>query len=110
VFLYFCKAPITNYIFAHFLYFIIVIVRLGDLVKLVMFQRRDPQIHILYEEMFPYKNADAAAALRHVKADLVESKSGRELIDIRHKDVTNQLSDDLVVVGRHTKKHLLNWR
>jgi hypothetical protein len=44
--------------------------------------------------------------LRYVKTDLVGSKSGRELIEIRHKDVTNQLSDDLVVVGDETRKHL----
>jgi len=46
--------------------------------------------------------------LRYAKADLVGSKSGRELIDIRRKDVTNQSSDDLIVVGDETRKHLLN--
>jgi len=55
---------------------------------LLLFQRRDPQIHILYDEMcFLIRTL----MLRYVKADLVGTKSGRELIDIRHKDVANQL-------------------
>jgi len=70
---------------------------------LLLFQRRDSQIHILYEEMcFLIRTL----MLRYVKADVVGSKSGRELINIRHKVVTNQLSDDLIVVGYETRRHL----
>ena len=74
---------------------------------LLLFQRRDPQIHILYEEMcFLIRTL----MLRYVKAELVASKSGKELLDIKHKDVTNQLSDDLVVVGDETRKQLIKLK
>jgi len=41
--------------------------------------------------------------LHYNKSDLVGSKSGLELIDIGHKDMANQLSDDLIVVGEETR-------
>jgi len=44
--------------------------------------------------------------LHYVKSDLVGSISGMELIDIRHKDMANQLSDDLVAIGDKTRKQL----
>ena len=85
------------------LYFIQFVFKAFSLSFCFFIQRRDPQIHILYEEMcFLIR----MLMLRYAKADVFGSKSGRELIDIRHKDVTNQLSDDLVVVGDDTRKHL----
>ena len=60
-------------------------------------------VYFLYEEMcFLIRTL----MLRYVKPDLVGSKSGRELIDIRHMDVANQLSDDLVVIGDKTRTQL----
>jgi hypothetical protein len=61
------------------------------------------QVHILYDEMC---SLIRTLMLRYVKADVVGSKSGRELIDVKHKDVKNHLSDDLVVIGNETRQML----
>jgi len=72
-----------------------------------MFQRRDPPVHFLYEEtcFFIWR-----LMLHYVKSDLVGYKSGRELIDIWLKDIANQLSDDLFVVGDETQKQLTKMK
>jgi len=46
--------------------------------SLLMFHRRDPQVHILYEEMcFLIQTL----MLRYIKSDIVRRKSDRELIN-----------------------------
>jgi len=47
----------------------------------LMFQRRDPQVHFLYEDMCFFIRT---LMLCYVTSDLVGSKSEKKLIDIRH--------------------------
>jgi len=61
----------------------------------------------LQRNVLPYtKHRALLCQTCYVRADLTRSKSGSVLIDFGHQDVTNQLSDDLVVVGYKTRRQL----
>lgn len=67
---------------------------------LELFQTEAPLIHILYDEM---NRLVSAMMGRYVKVEVLKDKTGKSLKDIKHTEISNQLSDIDIVIGESTR-------
>ena len=67
------------------------------------FQSQEPLIHIVYKEM---KNLLLTVMKRFLKAEIVNKKTGKELLKIDVKKKENQLAEGNIVIGAKSEKLL----